>query len=239
MQFSSVALPLQSLEVPRTLGSPMVQGFAVQTGPLELSAGALPRYSANPALLRGVSSQSITVALPSISQPGSQNAVQMSPNSLLPQESAKWGSEKGDIEESGKHCFGRHSKAPVELKLPSIWQFSVPLPLPSKPRVQPNSQLLEVVIPTQASAVTPTPMTMPSKEQIRALQLGRSPKSTPSSHASCFGNPVYPGEHLPKQRSPWRAPAQSVWKEGLDAGSGQAFRIQLPAVPWKTPSTPH
>ena len=112
----------ESLEVPRTLGSPMVQGFAVQTcinmdreefrlgttkgqakpltinmgfqteqnlhgkpqtpdsvssahqvsrgsGPLELSAGALPRYSANPALLRGVSSQSITVALPSISQP--------------------------------------------------------------------------------------------------------------------------------------------------------------------------
>ena len=112
----------ESLEVPRTLGSPMVQGFAVQTcinmdreefrlgttkgqakpltinmgfqteqnlhgkpqtpdsvssahqvsrgsGLLELSAGALPRYSANPALLRGVSSQSITVALPSISQP--------------------------------------------------------------------------------------------------------------------------------------------------------------------------
>mmetsp|Transcript_76146 Transcript_76146/g.182148 ORF Transcript_76146/g.182148 Transcript_76146/m.182148 type:complete len:200 (-) Transcript_76146:227-826(-) len=190
VQVSRVALPLQSLEVPRRLGSPMVQGFAVQTGPLEFSAGILPTYSANPALLSGVSSQSITVALPPISQPGSQNAVQISPNSLLAQESAKWGSEKGEIDESGKHCFGRHSKAPVVLKLPSIPQFSVLEPLPSKPRVQPNSQLLEVVMPTQASAVTPTPMEMPSKEQIRPVQLGRSPKSMPSSHSSCFGDPV-------------------------------------------------
>mmetsp|Transcript_30959 Transcript_30959/g.73833 ORF Transcript_30959/g.73833 Transcript_30959/m.73833 type:complete len:212 (+) Transcript_30959:3324-3959(+) len=134
LQVSSVTLPAQSLVAPRRFGMPAVQGRGSQVGPADCTAGdemaVLGTTSVYPAEVLGASSHKSTVALPTMSQPSEQKAVQSSPNCRVSQESSTPTGEKGATVSRRPQIVGLHTELGRE-KLPSARQVAVPSPASS------------------------------------------------------------------------------------------------------------